>query len=165
MEQEKPTDSENPTPVRRRRIIGDASDNAPTGDNGPEKPKNRTRTLPGVTASPNRETTVRRKRKSTRSNETERPNQPQARRESPKRAPQVGDSRPATADDSKSQSADPENTEKSGRKRRRRSGKGKGKSVEHQASGRPGKPVEAIIDDKPVNLNEEQLERRRGRER
>ena len=165
MEQEKPTDSENPTPVRRRRIIGDASDNPPTGDNGPEKPKNRTRTLPGVTASPNRETTARRKRKSTRSNETERPNQPQARRESPKRAPQVGDSRPATADDSKSQSADPENTEKSGRKRRRRSGRGKGKSVEHQASGRPGKPVEAIIDDKPVNLNEEQLERRRGRER
>ena len=165
MEQEKPTDSENPTPVRRRRIIGDASNNAPTGDNGPEKPKNRTRTLPGVTASPNRETTARRKRKSTRSNETERPNQPQARRESPKRAPQVGDSRPATADDSKSQSADPENTEKSGRKRRRRSGRGKGKSVEHQASGRPGKPVEAIIDDKPVNLNEEQLERRRGRER
>ena len=165
MEQEKPTDSENPTPVRRRRIIGDASDNPPTGDNGPEKPKNRTRTLPGVTASPNRETTARRKRKSTRSNETERPNQPQARRESPKRAPQVGDSRPATADDSKSQSADPKNTEKSGRKRRRRSGKGKGKSVEHQASGRPGKPVEAIIDDKPVNLNEEQLERRRGRER
>ena len=165
MEQEKPTDSENPTPVRRRRIIGDASDNPSTGDNGPEKPKNRTRTLPGVTASPNRETTARRKRKSTRSNETERPNQPQARRESPKRAPQVGDSRPATADDSKSQSADPKNTEKSGRKRRRRSGKGKGKSVEHQASGRPGKPVEAIIDDKPVNLNEEQLERRRGKER
>ena len=165
MEQEKPTDSENPTPVRRRRIIGDASDNPPTGDNGPEKPKNRTRTLPGVTASPNRETTARRKRKSTRSNETERPNQPQARRENPKRAPQVGDSRPAVADDSKSQSADPENTEKSGRKRRRRSSRGKGKSVEHQASGRSGKPVEAIIDDKPVNLNEEQLERRRGRER
>ena len=165
MEQEKPTDSENPTPVRRRRIIGDASDNPPTGDNGPEKPKNRTRTLPGVTASPNRETTARRKRKSTRSNETERPNQPQARRENPKRAPQVGDSRPAIADDGKSQSADSENTEKSGRKRRRRSGRGKGKSVEHRASGRPGKPVEAIIDDKPVNLNEEQLERRRGRER
>ena len=165
MEQEKPTDSENPTPVRRRRIIDDASDNPPTGDNGPEKPKNRTRTLPGVTASPNRETTARRKRKSTRSNETQRPNQPQARRENPKRAPQVGDSRPATADDSKSHSAHPENTEKSGRKRRRRSGRGKGKSVEHQASGRPGKPVEAIIDDKPVNLNEEQLERRRGRER
>ncbi len=165
MEQEKPTDSENPTPVRRRRIIGDASDNPPTGDNGPEKPKNRTRTLPGVTASPNRETTARRKRKSTRSNETQRPNQPRARRENPKRAPQVGDSRPATADDSKSHSAHPENTEKSGRKRRRRSGRGKGKSVEHQASGRPGKPVEAIIDDKPVNLNEEQLERRRGRER
>ena len=165
MEQEKPTDSENPTPVRRRRIIGDASDNPPTGDSGPEKPKNRTRTLPGVTASPNRETTARRKRKSTRSNETERPNQPQARRENPKRAPQVGDSRPAIADDGKSQSADSENTEKSGRKRRRRSGRGKGKSVEHRASGRPGKPVEAIIDDKPVNLNEEQLERRRGRER
>ena len=165
MEQEKPTDSENPAPVRRRRIIGDASDNPSTGDNGPEKPKNRTRTLPGVTASPNRETTARRKRKSTRSNETERPNQPQARRESPKRAPQVGDSRPATADNSNSQSADPENAEKSGRKRRRRSGRGKGKSVGHQASGSPGKPVEAIIDDKPVNLNEEQLERRRGRER
>ena len=165
MEQEKPTDSENSAPVRRRRIIGDASDNPPTGDNGPEKPKNRTRTLPGVTASPNRETTARRKRKSTRSNETERPNQPQARRENPKRAPQVGDSRPAIADDGKSQSADSENTEKSGRKRRRRSGRGKGKSVEHRASGRPGKPVEAIIDDKPVNLNEEQLERRRGRER
>ena len=165
MEQEKPTDSENSAPVRRRRIIGDASDNPPTGDSGPEKPKNRTRTLPGVTASPNRETTARRKRKSTRSNETERPNQPQARRENPKRAPQVGDSRPAIADDGKSQSADSENTEKSGRKRRRRSGRGKGKSVEHRASGRPGKPVEAIIDDKPVNLNEEQLERRRGRER
>ena len=165
MEQEKPTDSENSAPVRRRRIIGDVSDNPPTGDSGPEKPKNRTRTLPGVTASPNRETTARRKRKSTRSNETERPNQPQARRESPKRAPQVGDSRPATADNSNSQSADPENAEKSGRKRRRRSGRGKGKSVEHQASGSPSKPVEAIIDDKPVNLNEEQLERRRGRER
>ncbi len=165
MEQEKPTDSETPTPVRRRRIIGDVSDNPPAADAGPGKPKNRTRTLPGVTTSSTPETTTRRKRKSTRSNETERSTQRKTGQESTNRKPKVGDSRPATAETSNSQSADPGNAQQSGRKRRRRTGRGKGKSAEHQASSGPGKPVEAIIDDKPVNLNKEQLERRRGRER
>ena len=165
MTEDKPTDSENPAPVRRRRIISDAPDNTPAGDGGPEKSKNRTRTLPGVTAPPSREATTRRKRKSTRSNETERPPQPQSGQEGPKRAPQVGDSRPAPPENNNSGSAQGENAQKSERKRRRRTTKGKGKSVEPRSTAGPGKPVEAIIDDKPINLNEEQLERRRGRER
>ena len=165
MTEDKPTDSENPAPVRRRRIISDASDNTPAGDGGPEKSKNRTRTLPGVTAPPSREATTRRKRKSTRSNETERPPQPQSGQEGPKRAPQVGDSRPASPANNNSGSAQGENAQKSERKRRRRTTRGKGKSVEPRSTAGPGKPVEAIIDDKPINLNEEQLERRRGRER
>ncbi len=165
MTEDKPTDSENPAPVRRRRIISDASDNTPAGDGGPEKSKNRTRTLPGVTAPSSREATTRRKRKSTRSNETERPPQPQSGQEGPKRAPQVGDSRPASPANNNSGSAQGENAQKSERKRRRRTTRGKGKSVEPRSTAGPGKPVEAIIDDKPINLNEEQLERRRGRER
>lgn len=165
MTEDKPTDSENPAPVRRRRIISDASDNTPAGDGGPEKSKNRTRTLPGVTAPSSREATTRRKRKSTRSNETERPSQPQSGQEGPKRAPQVGDSRPASPESNSSGSAQGENAQKSERKRRRRTTRGKGKSVEPRSTAGPGKPVEAIIDDKPINLNEEQLERRRGRER
>ena len=165
MTEDKPTDSENPAPVRRRRIISDASDNTPAGDGGPEKSKNRTRTLPGVTAPSSREATTRRKRKSTRSNETERPPQPQSGQEGPKRAPQVGDSRPASPENNNSGSAQGENAQKSERKRRRRTTRGKGKSVEPRSTAGPGKPVEAIIDDKPINLNEEQLERRRGRER
>ena len=165
MTEDKPTDSENPAPVRRRRIISDASGNTPAGDGGPEKSKNRTRTLPGVTAPSSREATTRRKRKSTRSNETERPPQPQSGQEGPKRAPQVGDSRPASPANNNSGSAQGENAQKSERKRRRRTTRGKGKSVEPRSTAGPGKPVEAIIDDKPINLNEEQLERRRGRER
>ena len=165
MTEDKPTNSENPAPVRRRRIISDAPDNTPTGDGGPEKSKNRTRTLPGVTAPPSREATTRRKRKSTRSNETERPSQPQSGQEGPKRAPQVGDSRPASPESNSSGSAQGENAQKSERKRRRRTTRGRGKSVEPRSTAGPGKPVEAIIDDKPINLNEEQLERRRGRER
>ena len=72
MTEDKPTDSENPAPVRRRRIISDAPDNTPTGDGGPEKSKNRTRTLPGVTAPPSREATTGLKRKSNGSNDRER---------------------------------------------------------------------------------------------
>ena len=165
MTEDKPTGSENPAPVRRRRIISDASGNTPAGDGGPEKSKNRTRTLPGVTAPSSREATTRRKRKSTRSNETERSPQPQSGQEGPKRAPQVGDSRPASPANNNSASAQGENAQKSERKRRRRTTRGKGKSVEPRSTAGPGKPVEAIIDDKPINLNEEQLERRRGRER
>ena len=165
MTEDKPTDSETPAPVRRRRIISDAPDNTPAGDGGPEKSKNRTRTLPGVTAPPSREATTPRKRKSTRSNETERPPQPQSGQEGPKRAPQVGDSRPASPESNNSGSAQGENAQKSERKRRRRTARGKGKSVEPRSTAGPAKPVEAIIDDKPINLNEEQLERRRGRER
>ena len=127
MTEDKPTNSENPAPVRRRRIISDAPDNTPTGDGGPEKSKNRTRTLPGVTAPPSREATTRRKRKSTRSNETERPPQPQSGQEGPKRAPQVGDSRPASPENNNSGSAQGENAQKSERKRRRRTTRGKGK--------------------------------------
>ena len=165
MTEDQPRDSENPAPVRRRRIISDASDNSPAGDGGPEKSKNRTRTLPGVTAPPSREATTRRKRKSTRSDETERPPQPQSGQEGPKRGPQIGDSRPASRESNDSGSAQRENAQKSERKRRRRTSRGKGKSVEPRSTAGPGKPVEAIIDDKPINLNEEQLERRRGRER
>ena len=118
-----------------------------------------------MTAPPSREATTRRKRKSTRSNEIERPPQTQSGQEGPKRAPRVGDSRPASPESNDSGSAQGENAQKSERKRRRRTTRGKGKSVEPRSTAGPGKPVEAIIDDKPINLNEEQLERRRGRER
>ena len=165
MTEENPQIPKNPAPVRRRRIIL-MPPTTPAGDGGPEKPKNRTRTLPGVTAPPSRETTARRKRKSTRSNETERPTNHNLDRKAPNvhRRWEIHGQRHQMSN-LNSGSAQGENTEKSERKRRRRSTRGKGKSVEHRATGRPGKPVEAIIDDKPINLNEEQLERRRGRER
>ena len=83
----------------------------------------------------------------------------------PKRAPQVGrfTASALLAESSRFQSAQFQ-SRKSERKRRRRRPE-EGKSVEPRSTAGPGKPVEAIIDDKPVNLNEEQLERRRGRER
>ena len=165
MEKEKPTVSEDSTPVRRRRIIGDVPEKQPASDADSKKSKNRTRTLPGVSASSTSKTTTRRKRKSAGSNETERSNKSQSRQEIPKRKPQVGDSRPAARESRDSQSTEPGNEQKSGRKRRRRTSRGKGKSGEHRVNGGTGKPVEAILDDKPVNLDEEQLERRRGRER
>lgn len=55
------------------------------------------------------------------------------------------------------------------RKKRRRGGKGRGKNHAHpqrqQKGERDTTPVEAIIDDTPIALDEHQLERRRGKER
>ncbi|MBM35799.1 MAG: ribonuclease E/G [Acidimicrobiaceae bacterium] len=143
METDKPTDSTDSTPVRRRRTISDTNTSTPTAaDQG--QPRNRTRKLPGTVKSPTQETNIRRKRKSERS----------------KSKPQVGDSRPAAPID-----AEVEATPKPGRQRRRRGNKGKGKSTQPRAADQTGKPVEAILEDQPVTLGKEQLERRRGRER
>ena len=82
-------------------------------------------------------------------------------KEGPKRTSGRGFTASVTREQ-RSGSAQGENAQKSERKRRRRTQR---KNQLNHAHRGPGKPVEAIIDDKPINLNEEQLERRRGRER
>lgn len=143
METDKPADSTDSTPVRRRRTISDTNTPTPSAtDSG--QPRNRTRKLSGTAKPTTPETNVRRKRKSGRS----------------KPKPQVGDSRPASPIDAGDEAAP-----KPSRQRRRRGNRGKGKATQPLAAGQTGKPVEAILEDQPVILDKEQLERRRGRER
>jgi ribonuclease E len=68
------------------------------------------------------------------------------------RKPQIGDSRPAPA-----QAAPETNGDAPAKRRRRRSGRGR--------SGAAGRPVESVPYDGPIDLDDEELERRRGRER
>ena len=77
--------------------------------------------------------------------------------------PQIGDSRPAGAPEP---TLDAEGRGGGGRKRRRRGGRGKGGGAQ-EASRTPtvSEPVEAIIDDRPVELDAAALDKRRGKER
>ena len=81
-------------------------------------------------------------------------------------APKVGDSRPAAGGDS----GDGQPGSGGGRRRRRRRG-GRGRSGGGQQGdnqgrqGRGNRPVEAVTDDGPLELDEDTLKRRRGRER
>ncbi len=83
-------------------------------------------------------------------------------------APKVGDSRPAPkVGDSRSgagsDSGDGQPGSRGGRRRRRRRG-GRGRSGGGQ-QGNGNRPVEAVTDDRPLELDEDTLKRRRGRER
>ena len=81
-------------------------------------------------------------------------------------APKIGDSRPAAGGDS----GDGQPGSGGGRRRRRRRG-GRGRSGGGQQGdnqgrqGRGNRPVEAVTDDGPLELDEDTLKRRRGRER
>ena len=81
-------------------------------------------------------------------------------------APKIGDSRPAAGGDS----GDDHPGSGGGRRRRRRRG-GRGRSGGGQQGGNQGRqdranrPVEAVTDDGPLELDEDTLKRRRGRER
>ncbi len=81
-------------------------------------------------------------------------------------APKIGDSRPAAGGDS----GDDQPGSGGGRRRRRRRG-GRGRSGGGQQGGNQGRqdranrPVEAVTDDGPLELDEDTLKRRRGRER
>jgi len=81
-------------------------------------------------------------------------------------APKIGDSRPAAGGDS----GDGQPGSGGGRRRRRRRG-GRGRSGGVQQGdnqgrqGRGNRPVEAVTDDGPLELDEDTLKRRRGRER
>ena len=81
-------------------------------------------------------------------------------------APKIGDSRPTAGGDS----GDGQPGSGGGRRRRRRRG-GRGRSGGGQQGdnqgrqGRGNRPVEAVTDDGPLELDEDTLKRRRGRER
>ena len=81
-------------------------------------------------------------------------------------APKIGDSRPAAGGDR----GDDQPGSGGGRRRRRRRG-GRGRSGGGQQGGNQGRqdranrPVEAVTDDGPLELDEDTLKRRRGRER
>ena len=81
-------------------------------------------------------------------------------------APKIGDSRPAAGGDS----GDDQPGSGGGRRRRRRRG-GRGRSGGGQQGDNQGRqdranrPVEAVTDDGPLELDEDTLKRRRGRER
>jgi len=81
-------------------------------------------------------------------------------------APKIGDSRPAAGGDS----GDGQPGSGGGRRRRRRRG-GRGRSGGGQQGDNQGRqdranrPVEAVTDDGPLELDEDTLKRRRGRER
>ena len=81
-------------------------------------------------------------------------------------APKIGDSRPPAG----GESGDDQPGSGGGRRRRRRRG-GRGRSGGGQQGGNQGRqdranrPVEAVTDDGPLELDEDTLKRRRGRER
>ena len=78
------------------------------------------------------------------------------------RRPQIGDSRPAPAGDNRPAAEDSEERTPAGKRRRRRGGKGRG-----GGGGRPSlEPIQAmLIDAEPLELDDDLLELRRGRER
>jgi ribonuclease E len=78
--------------------------------------------------------------------------------------PQIGDSRPPGEDKAKVKQGVASSEDSQPKKKRRRGGRGRG-----VASSREGlnklEPVQAIISDTPVELNDKEMERRRGKER
>ena len=79
--------------------------------------------------------------------------------------PKIGDSRPAPSTPAAEQKKD--GSPGSGRRRRRRGGRGRGKAKDNGRTKSSGasQPVQAVVDDGPVELDEETLEKRRGRAR
>ena len=176
MNQEKPTEgleeSQETTPVRRRRTIGGAtqSEDAGTTSRAEETPaRNRTRTLSGdaKASSPSPKDRPKRKRARSIGSRTGDGESKQKRtsRSATESKPKVGDTRSPVTNRDHDSNSEEQSSPKPARKRRRRGGKGRGGSTQQDDRQRSGKPVEAILDDGPVSLDREQLEKRRGRER
>ncbi|MFP5328125.1 MAG: Rne/Rng family ribonuclease, partial [Acidimicrobiia bacterium] len=86
------------------------------------------------------------------------------------RRPQIGDSRPAPAPPTPAASTTRPAAERSAdspapKKRRRRGGRGRGSGTGGGGGGGPRPVQQSVADELPVELDEETLERRRGRER
>ena len=176
MNQEKPAEgleeSQETTPTRRRRTIGGTTQSEDTGTTShAEEPtaRNRTRTLSGNVRASSPSTEDRPKRKRARSigsrtgdsESKQKPTSPPPTDNKPK----VGDTRSPASNRAHDSNNEEKSSPKPARKRRRRGGKGRGGGTQEDDRQRSSKPVEAILDDDPVSLDSEQLERRRGRER
>ena len=175
MTEEEPKNSNNEGPVRRRRTIGGngEAEKPPIEEknaiNAPEavendSPKQRKRTLSADSAAQPKQSSTSSNRRTVKlgdssvkqSDSTNRRSQRPPREPKPK----VGDTRRPTAPSGEAAENDSSNEPKTDRKRRRRGGRNRATT-----NRRPDKPVEAILDDAPVTLDEAQLERRKGRER
>lgn len=175
MTEEEPKNSNNEGPVRRRRTIGGngEAEKPPIEEknaiNAPEavendSPKQRKRTLSADSAAQPKQSSTSSNRRTVKLGDSSVKQSDSANRRSqrPPREPKpkVGDTRRPTAPSSEAAKNDSSNEPKTDRKRRRRGGRNRA-----TANRRPDKPVEAILDDAPVTLDEAQLERRKGRER
>ena len=175
MTEEEPKNSNNEGPVRRRRTIGGngEAEKPPIEEknaiNAPEavendSPKQRKRTLSADSAAQPKQSSTSSNRRTVKLGDSSVKQSDSANRRSqrPPREPKpkVGDTRRPTAPSREAAEKDSSNEPKPDRKRRRRGGRNRA-----TANRRPDKPVEAILDDAPVTLDEAQLERRKGRER
>ena len=175
MTEEEPQNSNNEGPVRRRRTIGGngEAEKPPIEEknaiNAPEavendSPKQRKRTLSADSAAQPKQSSTSSNRRTVKLGDSSVKQSDSANRRSqrPPREPKpkVGDTRRPAAPSGEAAENDSSNEPKTDRKRRRRGGRNR--ATTHR---RPGTPVEAILDDAPVTLDEAQLERRKGRER
>ena len=175
MTEEERKNSNNEGPVRRRRTIGGngEAEKPPIEEknaiNAPEavendSPKQRKRTLSADSAAQPKQSSTSSNRRTVKLGDSSVKQSDSANRRSqrPPREPKpkVGDTRRPAALSSEAVENDSSNEPKADRKRRRRGGRNRA-----TANRRPDKPVEAILDDAPVTLDEAQLERRKGRER
>ena len=175
MTEEEPKNSNNEGPVRRRRTIGGngEAEKPPIEEknaiNAPEavendSPKQRKRTLSADSAAQPKQSSTSANRRTVKLGDSsvEQSDSTNRRSQRPPREPKpkVGDTRRPTAPSREAAEKDSSNEPKADRKRRRRGGRNRA-----TANRRPDKPVEAILDDAPVTLDEAQLERRKGRER
>ena len=166
-----PDETTESSSVRRRRTIsGGSQPEAPTKADVSDEAssRSRTRTLSNASQKSTAATANGPKRKRARSLGTTASDNGPKQREAPRPTkppkPQVGDTRsPSTSTPS---NVDSEQSQpKPARKRRRRGGKGRSGANQPDNKQRVGQPIEAIIDEEPVALDSQQLERRRGRER
>ena len=175
MTEEERKNSNNEGPVRRRRTIGGngEAEKPPIEEknaiNAPEavendSPKQRKRTLSADSAAQPKQSSTSSNRRTVKLGDSSVKQSDSANRRSqrPPREPKpkVGDTRRPAALSREAAEKDSSNEPKADRKRRRRGGRNRATT-----NRRPGTPVEAILDDAPVTLDEAQLERRKGRER
>ncbi len=175
MTEEERKNSNNEGPVRRRRTIGGngEAEKPPIEEknviNAPEAVENdsrkqRKRTLSADSAAQPKQSSTSANRRTVKLGDSsvEQSDSTNRRSQRPPREPKpkVGDTRRPTAPSREAAEKDSSNEPKTDRKRRRRGGRNRA-----TANRRPDKPVEAILDDAPVTLDEAQLERRKGRER
>ena len=174
------------TTRRRRTIDGEArpqEDHSSKEGNDPKPaktpPRSRTRTLSTQPTAESKSSSGRRRRTRARSLKAETPATSPTKRSEPAepsisrvaaaRKPRVGDTRKPSGNGAEQAATNEPKIAEPSRKRRRRGGKGRGKGDANQSrqqrGGRSTTPIETIIDDTPVALDERQLERRRGKER